>query len=58
MLSDFSEVANRIAATTKKSEKERLLAAYLAGLDDGSLERAAVFFSGSPFARKDQRVGE
>ena len=56
MLSDFSEVANRIAATTKKSEKERLLAAFLAGLDDSSLERAAVFFSGSPFARKDQRV--
>lgn len=56
MLSDFSEVADAIAATTKKSEKERLLAAYLAGLDDAALERAVVFFSGSPFARKDQRV--
>src|SRR5262249_9514188 len=26
------------------------------GLDDASLERAAVFFSGSPFARREQRV--
>lgn len=48
--------ANTIAATTKKSEKERILAAYLVGLDDASLERAAVFFSGSPFPRRDQRV--
>ena len=56
MLSDFPTTANAIAATTKKSEKERILAAYLAGLDDASLERAAVFFSGSPFPRRDQRV--
>lgn len=56
MLSDFSVTANTVAATTKKSEKERILAAYLAGLDDASLERAAVFFSGSPFPRRDQRV--
>src|ERR1043166_9487611 len=56
MLSDFTVTANTIAATTKKSEKERLLAAYLAALDDASLERAAVFFSGSPFARRAQRV--
>lgn len=56
MLSDFTAVANAIAATTKKLEKERLLAAYLAGLDDASLERAVVFFSGSPFPRREQRV--
>ncbi len=56
MLSDFTVTANAIAATTKKSEKERLLAAYLSSLDDASLERAAVFFSGSPFARREQRV--
>ncbi|HEX6084524.1 MAG TPA: ATP-dependent DNA ligase [Thermoanaerobaculia bacterium] len=48
--------ANTIAATTKKSEKERLLAAYLLTLDDASLERAVVFFSGSPFPRRDERV--
>jgi DNA ligase-1 len=56
MLSDFCRTANAIAATTKKSEKERLLAEYFVTLDDASLERAAVFFSGSPFPRKDQRT--
>lgn len=56
MLSDFTATANAIAATTKKGEKERILAAYLVGLDDASLERAAVFFSGSPFPRRDERV--
>ena len=56
MLSDFTAAANAIAATTKKSEKERILAAYLLTLDDAALERAAVFFSGSPFPRRDERV--
>ena len=56
MLTDFARVANEIAATTKKSEKERLLAAYLVTLDDPSLERAVVFFSGSPFPRREERV--
>ncbi|HUR82264.1 MAG TPA: ATP-dependent DNA ligase [Thermoanaerobaculia bacterium] len=56
MLSDFVATANAIAATTKKSEKERVLAAYLLTLDDASLERAVVFFSGSPFPRRDERV--
>jgi DNA ligase-1 len=56
MLADFCRTANAIAATTKKSEKERILANYLVTLDDASLERAVVFFSGSPFPRKDQRT--
>ena len=56
MLSDFTAVANAIAQTTKKGVKERLLADYFARLDDASLERAAVFFSGSPFPRRDERV--
>lgn len=56
MLSDFCVTANAISATTKKSEKERLLADYLITLDDASLERAVVFFSGSAFSRKDQRT--
>src|SRR5438105_488874 len=56
MLSDFTAVANAISATTKKNEKERLLAEYLRGLDDASLERAVVFFSGSPFPRREERV--
>ena len=56
MLSDFTAVANGIGATTKKSVKEKLLAEYLVTLDDASLERAVVFFSGSPFPRREQRV--
>ncbi|HEV7766994.1 MAG TPA: ATP-dependent DNA ligase, partial [Thermoanaerobaculia bacterium] len=56
MLSEFAATAIAIAATTKKSEKERILAEYLRSLDDASLERAAVFFSGSPFARREERV--
>jgi DNA ligase-1 len=56
MLSDFTAVANAIGSTTKKSVKERLLADYLVTLDDASLERAVVFFSGAPFPRREQRV--
>ena len=56
MLSDFARTANAIAATTKKGEKERILADYLRSLDDATLERAVVFFSGSPFPRREQRV--
>src|SRR5450432_337979 len=56
MLSDFTAVANAISQTTKKSIKERLLADYLARLDDASLERAVVFFSGAPFPNRDERV--
>lgn len=56
MLSDFTATANAIAATRKKSEKERILAEYLRSLDDAALERAVVFFSGSPFPRREERV--
>jgi hypothetical protein len=54
MLSDFTRVANAIAATTKKSEKERLLADYLVTLDDASLERAVVFFAGASDGRPSE----
>ena len=67
MLSHFTATADAIAATTRKSEKERILAAYLAGLDDASLERAVVFildgelvaFSDRmlPFAVMQRRLG-
>ena len=56
MLHQFTVTANAIAATTKKSEKERILAEYLRSLDDMALERAVVFFSGSPFPRREERV--
>ncbi len=56
MFSDFTVTANAIGSTAKKGEKERILAEYLASLDDASLERAVVWFAGAPFARREQRV--
>lgn len=56
MLKDFASVATAIAGTTRKSEKETILADYLSSLDDPSLERAVVFFAGSPFPQKEERV--
>ncbi|HEY0787107.1 MAG TPA: ATP-dependent DNA ligase [Thermoanaerobaculia bacterium] len=56
MLSRFADTARSIAATTRKSEKERLLADYLRSLDDASLERAAVVFTGAAFPRREERV--
>lgn len=42
MLSDFTAVANAIAATKKKSVKERLPADYLTTLDDAALFRGGT----------------
>lgn len=55
-LRHFADAARAIGSTTKKLEKEKLLAEYLHSLDDASLERAVVFFAGSPFPRKDERT--
>ncbi len=52
----WSEVAARIAATTRTSEKTRLLADYLATLEPPDLAPAAVFFTGRAFAEADQRA--
>ncbi len=52
----WSEVAARIAATTRTSEKTRLLADYLATLPPPDLAPAAVFFTGRAFAEADQRA--
>ena len=51
----WSEVGQRIAATTRTSEKTQLLADYLATLDRAALAPAVVFFSGRPFAESDAR---
>ena len=51
----WSEVAGRVAATTKTSEKTALLADYLRGLSPDELPVAAVFLTGRPFAEADQR---
>ena len=52
----WSELAERVAATTRTSEKTALLADYLADLRPGELPVAAVFLTGRPFAEADQRA--
>ncbi|MEA2545707.1 MAG: ligase 1 [Chloroflexota bacterium] len=52
----WSEVAERVAATTRTSEKTAVLADYLAGLTPAELPLAAVFLTGRPFAESDQRA--
>jgi len=52
----WSEVADRVAATTKTSEKTAILAAYLVSLDADDLPVAAVFLTGRPFPETDPRT--
>jgi DNA ligase-1 len=52
----WSELAERVRATSRTSEKTALLADYLRGLPADELRPAAVFLSGRPFAAADQRV--
>ncbi len=51
----WSEVAERIAATTRTSEKTRLLAGYLREVEPDGLAPAVVFFTGRAFAEADAR---
>jgi DNA ligase-1 len=52
----FAATAELIASHPAKLEKIALLAEYLRWLDDADLLAAARFFSGTPFAAKDQRT--
>ena len=52
----WSELAERLATTTRTSEKTALLADYLRSLTRGELPIAAVFLTGRPFAEADQRA--
>jgi DNA ligase-1 len=52
----WSELAERVAATTRTSEKTALLADYLRGLTPAELPIAAVFLTGRPFPESDQRA--
>ena len=52
----WSEVADRVSATTRTSVKTHLLAAYLGTLDAAQLPIAAVFFAGRPFPEVDGRT--
>src|SRR5437773_2101097 len=51
----WSELAERVAATTRTSEKTGLLADYLRTLDAEELPIAVVFLTGRPFPEADQR---
>jgi DNA ligase-1 len=52
----WSELAERVAATTRTSEKTTLLADYLRSLTPDELPIAAVFLTGRPFPETDQRA--
>ncbi len=52
----WSETAERVAATTRTSEKTAILAEYLASLDAAELPIAAVFLTGRPFPEHDPRT--
>jgi DNA ligase-1 len=52
----WSELAERVAGTTRTSEKSALLAEYLRSLAPAELPIAAVFLTGRPFSQADQRA--
>ena len=51
----WSEVAERIAATSRTSEKVARLADYLRDLGPQELPLAVTYFTGRPFPERDQR---
>jgi DNA ligase 1 len=52
----WSELAERLAATTRTSEKTAILADYLRSLSPDELPVATIFLTGRPFAEADQRA--
>ena len=52
----WSDLAERVAATTRTSEKTALLAGYLRDLSPQELPVAALFLTGRPFPESDQRA--
>ena len=55
-LQRFAEVAEAVAATSKKLEKAALVGSYLKQLDDPDLARATRYFAGHQFAQNDART--
>ncbi|MDQ6930619.1 MAG: hypothetical protein M3126_08150, partial [Candidatus Eremiobacteraeota bacterium] len=51
----FAQACESVAATASKREKIRLVGDYLATLRDADLAAAARYFTGNPFAARDQR---
>ncbi len=55
-LSELAVAGDAIAKTSSKSEKVRLLAAFLAGTAEAELAQAARYFGGSVFPAGDERT--
>src|SRR6476619_2231203 len=55
-LHSLAEVAEEVAATTKKLAKVALVGDYLKQLDDADLSRAARYFAGHQFPLNDART--
>jgi DNA ligase-1 len=55
-LQRWAEVAEEVAATTKKLEKTAVVGNYLQQLGDADLGRAARYFAGHQFAQHDART--
>ncbi len=55
-LEDLAEVAEKVAATTKKLEKVAHVGDYLKLLNDADLSRAARYFAGHQFPLNDSRT--
>jgi DNA ligase 1 len=51
----FARTCAAVAATSSKLEKIAILAAYLRELDDENLAATARFFTGNPFAAREQK---
>ena len=52
----FAQTCEAVAATTRKNEKVRLVSDYLRSLPIEEAAAAALFFTGQPFPRIDERV--
>ena len=52
----FAQTCDAVAATTKKTEKIRLVSSLLQSLPIEDATRAAIFLAGRPFPRWDERV--
>jgi len=55
-LQRLGEVAERVAATTRKLEKTAIVGEYLKLLDDDDLSRAARYLAGHQFPLNDSRT--
>ena len=52
----FAQTCDAVAATTKKTDKTRLVSGLLQSLPFEDATRAAIFLTGRPFPRWDERV--